>query len=143
MKDVCPWCKHNPFGCEEVDCDFRTLPYEKEAIIGRLVEERKKIDAFKERMSGREMSQGEMGKMLVEVRDVVDVSRGMQVMVDRLVADFGMTEKEVHDAVGFDEGKMSMVQKAKLWMKLRELKKRRTGADGSEEGGKIPRWPNR
>lgn len=124
--NTCPWCKYNNHGCDESDCDFKTLPYEKDAILDRLTIERKKIDGVRKKFSefkGKELTDD----LNRDLAWMLDVMKGMQIMVDRLVADFGMKNEEIQGLVGFNESKMSFVEKAKLMMKLRKMKELRRG----------------
>ena len=141
--DACPWCKYNPYGCIPDDCDFKTLPYEKEAILKRLREEKKNIDKIRDKALDVDLKNA-TPETMKDMQSMVDISKGMQIMVDRLVADFGMKNDEIYVAVGFDKSKMSWANKMKLTMKLMRMKeKRKGGKDGSKKSGKIPRWSNR
>ena len=122
-EDACVWCKYNAHGCNTADCDFKTLAYEKKAILERLTIERVKVDGIREKFlaNGKELSD----EMMIEVADMVDVMKGMQIMVDRLVTDFEMKNDEIYEEVGFTQSKLSFVAKAKLMLKLRQLKKKR------------------
>lgn len=127
----CPWCKYNP-GCGDpmVECDFKSLPYEKDAIIKRLIKEREWIDTVK-----MQMLDGVYGKSDAEevMAGVVDRSKGMQIMVGRLVVDFGMDEEEVKKAAGFK--KDSFLVRAQLAAKVAQMRKSRGKSKHSVRGG--------
>lgn len=127
----CPWCKYNP-GCGDpkVECDFKSLPYEKDAIIKRLIKEREWIDSVK-----LQVLDGVYSKDSVEeaIAGVVDRSKGMQIMVDRLVADFRMDEGEVKRAVGFK--KDSFLVKMQLSAKIAQMRKSRGKPKHNVRGG--------
>lgn len=124
LSDLCPWCKYNPYGCVVEECDFKTLPYEKNAILKRLKKEKKKVDEMRAMIKDADIKKLEP-EVFEKVQDVLDLLKGMQIMVDRLVADFGMTTDEVYNVVGFGNDKMSWLDKAKIGIKLAKLRRMR------------------
>lgn len=125
MSDICKWCIHNPYAphCDsDGNCDFKTLPYTKDAILERLKAETDMIKDAKKKLVDTPMD-----RLQViaddEVRRIVDATKGMQIMVDRLIADFGMTEKELKDTL--EVQKDSFMTRAKMAAKLSSLKKAR------------------
>jgi hypothetical protein len=121
----CEWCKYNKNGCGIIEqCDFRTLPYERDVIVQRIGDELKAVDDFKQEMVGGEVSDH-------KIRIVVDKLAGVEIMISRLVADFGMSREQVMDVVGFKPEKISFFQRIKLLAKLNEMKANR----GKHRGG--------
>ena len=119
--DFCPWCKFNSYRCSEDEskssCDFRNLPYEKDVILARLKLEACHVQSIKERILVGSENIGEATSTLV------DLIKGMQIMVDRLVVDFRMSGEEVRKEVGF--GKDTFIQKARIAFELGKLRKLR------------------
>jgi len=127
MSDICKWCIHNPYAphCDsDGNCDFKNLQYEKDAILARLKSESEMIRDMKKMLVDAPMDKLELIAE-DEIRNILDATKGMQIMVDRLVADFGMSEKELKDYL--DVQKDSFYARAKMAAKLSALKKSRGG----------------
>jgi len=122
----CPWCKYQKEGkCELDDCDFKDLPFEKEAIIERMKREADHVIEVRDKIADKEIDEEQLKK---DMALIMDLSMGMSIMVKALTEDFGMTEEEVKNAVGFK--KMSLMQKARLASKMAQLKILRKGNNG-------------
>jgi hypothetical protein len=104
----------------EQACDFRTLKYEKDAILVRLNEENVKHNTDMDVLLKVELQADVETRM---IRDIFDRLSGMQLMVERLKADFGMSDDEIKKQGGFRE--LNLIQKAKLAMKMQMFKKTR------------------
>lgn len=127
-KEFCAWCKHNPFNCEGVEtaCDFRTLPYDKDAIMNRLQEEYVKYSADRKKLvDGKDLKE-----QMQVANDVVDRARGMQIMVDRLNKDFGVPLEQIKKEVGFEP--VRFVDRVKLATMAATMK--RTRGQGPRRG---------
>ena len=124
---TCPWCPYNNHGCNKEDCDFQNLPYEKEAILTRIKEERARIEDMKESIS--EMV--EMPEAEDAMATAVDVTKGIQIMMSRLQADFGMSLDDVKKVVG-DEKSTGFGQRVRLMAALAKMKRKR----GKQQNGK-------
>jgi len=119
--EECPWCKRNPAcpGDAGDGCSLRLLPMEKEAIIGRIVQERKLLlEALKVFAKGSESA--------VVLHDAKDRMAGVQIMAKCLEEDFGVGTKELAKIVGGSEN-VSFADKLRLMVRLAELKKARKG----------------
>jgi len=116
-KDECPWCGFNP-GCPGEGCDFKDLTMEKEAIIGRMTEEKKEVTEILKKIS----EEKESDELLREVQDRM---AGMQIMGRVLEEKFGVGKDELSKILGGRGGKLNFLQKAKLLMRIQELQKRR------------------
>lgn len=135
---TCPWCAFNKRGCgDKLTCDFRTLKYEKQAILDRMKEERKRIETFKDTMIGVVFGDEKDAEKMMN--DVVDITVALGIMVERLKEDFGMNESEIFKEVKYSEGAVDVwVKKAKLVSALSRMKRRRGGKNnGHEESVKI------
>jgi len=122
-EDTCSCCKYNP-RCNKEDCDFKDLKYEKEEILLRLKKEKEHVDSLKEKV-GDLNSKGFDEDSVKNLMTILDIAKGMQIMIDRLCIDFGMTEKEIKDIVDLNKKneneKMSYIQRAKVALKMRKL----------------------
>lgn len=112
---TCPWCKFNKSSCDGVEetCDFKSLPYEKDAILARIKQEYEKVQELKK------------GRTLESYKDIVDKVAGIQIMTERLKEDFGVEGDEVRKLSGVDE--LSTVNKLKLSAKLKVMQHSRGG----------------
>ena len=111
----CPWCQYLPQGkCTAKECDFKSLPYEKEAILKRLSQEADAVAYVRDEIARSDDFNAD------EFEKIMDISFGMQIMVTRLKADFGMQDEEIKKYIGVK--KMSMWQKAKLAAKMQQMK---------------------
>jgi glutaredoxin len=116
----CPWCKFNP-QCDKADsCDFRSLPYEKDAIIERVKKENAEVEKIKSHVLQDREQYKVQEKML---RDAFDKMAGVKIMCDRLEADFKMTELQIREACGLKS--LTLLQKAKLVMIAQQFKMNR------------------
>jgi len=122
MTKNCKWCTHNPYSshCDsDGNCDFKNLPFDKDAILERVKAERSIIQDAKEKI----ISTSSESIADEEVAQVLDSMKGIQIMVDVLMKDFGMSEKELKDIISLQ--KDSFIQRAKMASKLSALKKSR------------------
>lgn len=119
LKNKCPWCKHNEAGCDEDNCDFKSLKFDKESILKRIHEESVKINDIK-----RKIAAGNIRKEEAEfaLRELLDISAGVQIMVRVLTDEFDVSESEIKKR--FEK---SDVSKLKLGLKLMSLKNSRGG----------------
>jgi hypothetical protein len=120
----CAWCKVNP-GCENDNfhekCEFRQLPYEKEAIVWRMKFEWGEVERLrKELLKG---VKGEEGEKLA--REVLDKTGAVQIMMKALVEDFQMRRGEIKNVLGLETP--SVIETVKLMAKLQKLKHERAG----------------
>ena len=114
----CPWCKFQAGGkCGLDDCDFKKLPFKKDAIVERMKREADHVIEVRNRLADKELDEDQIRK---DVALVMDLSIGMTIMTKALTEEFGMTEDEVKNEVGIK--KMSMLQKAKLASKMAQFK---------------------
>jgi hypothetical protein len=91
-------------------CDFKKIPYKRDAILSALKKEVKAIEFLKqefEKMPGA-AQQREI------VHELVDKSHGAKIMIDRLIKDFGMSDAQVRDYVGIKPLTMTQTVKMKL-----------------------------
>lgn len=105
----CKWCKYNP-GCDD-SCDFRSLKYDKDAIIDRMKEELDFVKALTKEIEKAE-----------NIDRISDKLYGVSIMSQSLREDFGVKDAEIGRIVG---SKMSIITKAKLASKLMKMKKER------------------
>jgi hypothetical protein len=112
---TCPWCKFNKSSCQgvEASCDFKSLPYEKGAIVMRIKQEYGKIQELKKSPNPDTL------------RDVVDKIAGIQVMSERLREDFGMAGQDIRREAGIEE--LGTIEKLKLGYKLKLMQRSRGG----------------
>jgi len=123
----CMWCKHNPHSstCNlDSVCDFKTLAYEKDAIIVRLQEESEFIVGIKKSLANMSVDKLELYAE-TDLRDLLDKLKGVSIMSSVLQTEFGMSERELKQLIVVE--KDSFMQKAKLASKLSILKKSRGG----------------
>lgn len=117
---TCEWGQYTSGECDPETCDYRDLPYEKEAIIARLRKERETVESIKSQILGADDLSKFSDK---EVERLMDITVGMTTMVERLKADFDMFEDEIEKAIGVKKTPLS--QRAKLAMKLVKMKNKR------------------
>ena len=91
-------------------CDFRMLKYEKEDILRRIQKEVSAIDDMKEKI----LRTGDVGLVV----GMMDKAKGIDIMSQRLVADFGMTYGQIKETM--PSRKFSLADKARLAMAIRE-----------------------
>jgi hypothetical protein len=114
----------NP-GCENEEfhksCDFRELPYEKEAILVRLKFEWSEIQRI------RVLLVNEKYREVAEkmARDVMDKSQAVQVMMVALKEDFKMRQGEVLRELKIE--RPGVIESVKLMAKLQKMKRERGG----------------
>ena len=118
-EDRCPWCKYIPGGCTAKDCDFKELPYEREAILKRLKQEADAVIDMRDNIIKNDDPDAEV------LENIMDISYGMQIMTNRLKEDFDVTDDEIKELIGAK--KLSMWQKAKLAAKTQQLRSLRKG----------------
>ena len=120
----CPWCKYNP-GCENENfheqCEFRTLPFEKDAIMGRLKSEWVEI----QRIRGELVNEKDGMKAEKMARDVLDKSQAIQVMMGVLRNDFKMRQGTILREMKIE--RPGVVESVKLMAKLQKMKHERGG----------------
>jgi len=120
----CPWCKHNP-GCENEDfqskCEFKSLPYEKEAIMQRLKFEWSEI----QRLRGVLVNEKEREEAEKLARDVMDKSQAVQTMMGVLNTDFKMRQGTILRELKIE--RPGIVESVKLMAKLQKMKHERGG----------------
>lgn len=112
----CHWSKYNG-GCGD-PCDFKTLPYEKEAILERMQTEAKWLKDQRESISAK-MDVKMAESIFFQISDKI---KGIQIMVERLKADFGMTDKELRSIM---KTKQDPIASAKLALALTKLQLKR------------------
>lgn len=115
----CHWCKHNPYSCDKTNCDFKSLAFNKEAILIRLKEESKKINTYKQQIVSGKMTQEEGEKIFADILDVIE---GIKIMSAVAQKEFGATEDELKAAM-----EKSEVSKVSLAMKALQMKRNRGG----------------
>lgn len=111
----CPWCIElkNENKCDEnPDCDFRSLPMEKEAILERLKKEYVVYAEIKDRAM-KETTKAGQEQVL---RACIDKLYGMNRMGQVLERKFGMTKKQIQEEVGIKD--ISFNERAKMMLKL-------------------------
>ena len=116
----CPWCKFTPTcpvreGMKE-NCDFESLPYEKEAILKRVRSEVASIDELKAKIM--EMPDSSKGWLM----EVIDKIRGIEIMSQRLIADFGMTMEDIKKEAPAE--KFTFVQKMRFMKAMNDARGR-------------------
>jgi len=99
------------------DCDFRTLPYERNAIIVRAKKELETVKQIREKLKD-EKDAGVIQSMVVDASDRV---AGIRIMLDALQEDFGVKDPE--GVVGMP--KVGMLDAMKLAIKLKQMEKTR------------------
>jgi len=118
---TCKWCKRNNGACNTKelvkDCDFRTLPYERNAIIVRAKKELETVKQIREKLKD-EKDAGVIQSMVVDASDRV---AGIRIMLDALQEDFGVKDPE--GVVGMP--KVGMLDAMKLAIKLKQMEKTR------------------
>ena len=120
----CSWCKYNEGGkCVAKDCDFKKLPYEKEAILARIRREADHIVEVRNKLADANEIDEEVVKE--DVALIMDLAAGINIMSKALQEDFDMSEDDVKKAVGVK--KLSLMQKAKLASKMAQFKMMRRG----------------
>jgi hypothetical protein len=120
----CLWCKHNP-GCENEDfqnqCEFKTLPFEKDAIMQRLKFEWSEI----QRMRAELVNEQEREKAEKLARNVMDKSQAVQTMMGVLRVDFKMRQGIILRELKIE--RPGVVESVKLMAKLQKMKHERGG----------------
>jgi len=109
--EKCPWCKFQPNGCGD-DCDFKNLPFDKEAIIERM----------KSEMASIEKLRGEVERSDEAINKVMDKAFGIGIMSKVLKDEFKVKQKEIRKILG---NEMSLFERTKLMAKLAMMKKNR------------------
>jgi GTP-binding protein EngB required for normal cell division len=113
----CKWCTYRKAPCEFVeamDCDFKTLAWDKTAILQRMYEETVKVQALQKKID--KLDHREMFEML-------DILVGMGIMTKVLKEEWHMTDEEIE--VQAKLPKLSWMQKAKLMAKVKMMEKQR------------------
>jgi len=114
MGSDCPWCAFNPL-CDKADsCDFRSLKYEKEAILERVKSELVEVDRLK-----KGVLKSDDDERLIMLRSAMDRLAGVNIMSARLKVDFGMTDEGLRVACEMKE--MNFMQKMKLAILLKKM----------------------
>jgi hypothetical protein len=107
----CEWSKYNG-GCGE-PCDFKSLPYEKDAILERIRKESDWLTTKKQSISlSSDVEVAE--KLFLEIADKL---KGIQIMVLRLQIDFGMTNKELREILKVKKDPISSMKLSLLLAK--------------------------
>jgi hypothetical protein len=122
---ACPWCKYNPKCGKHEDCDFRTLPMKKEAIITRIKEEVEWINEAKRKVVLSKTLSANVRTLLF---GIFDRMKGLDLMVKILQVDFGMSEEEVK--VYFKKESLTSYQKLKF-MRMVAMGMARGGKNGN------------
>lgn len=112
----CAWCTWNGNACRTQgdvdDCDFRTLPMQKEKVLARIQEERKYIEEHMHETKSQD-----------DVALLMDKVGGIIIMKNVLVKEFGMDEEEVGRATSG----MSWMKRMRLVAKMRSMRHKRAG----------------
>ena len=114
-KVVCPWCVYNSHGCPVDQCDFRTLPMEKDAILKRMGQELNIINSNK-----RALVSGKVADPKNAVVGILDRVKGLDIMFNVLWKKFGMSEAEVKAQLPEVE-KFSAADRLKLAIRYKSL----------------------
>ena len=105
----------------ESRCDFKTLLYDKDAILNRVRSEIAEIDKAKKLVLESTDSDLQLGLMV----DVVDKMKGIDIMSQRLIADFGMTFEQIKKEAPSEP--FSWMDKIRLGMALKNAQNRERG----------------
>ncbi len=120
----CPWCDHNPHGCDQDTCDFRELEFDDVAILERLKQEATRVGELRDKMI--ESLKGVDGLEEKEIGELIDLIKAMDIMSKVLMSEFGYDEAMLKKELGVDlKKKMSWAQKMKLMAKIAMMKKTR------------------
>lgn len=115
----CPWCKFKKEGCKvEKDCDFKKLPYEKEAILVAMKKEASVVERVREDIVKYRVQDAEKSLAMV-----IDVSVALGIMADALIKDFGMSMDEIKASVTVR--KLSLAEQSMLVVRVASMKKMR------------------
>lgn len=126
MVDVgCPWCRFNG-GCprqlsDEV-CDFESLPFEKEVIIGRIQQESGWIQIHLAKSSG--LNDNDFKNSLSECSDRF---AAMKIMMGVLNTEFGMSREEMANIFSKSGGELRFVERMQLAIRLKMMQRERKG----------------
>ena len=124
VSDECKWCVYNGGACKESErvrkaCDFRTLPFEKDAIIARMREEKEFLArVVKEKSSATED----------DLRIAMDKAAGMVIMSKVLMEKFGVKKEELQRELGSKE--LSWSERMKLALAVKMMQKKERQNDG-------------
>jgi hypothetical protein len=124
MSEICPWCKYSP-GCPEQEgsgsCDFKELPFEKQAIIERVKRESENIKV----MLGKAAKAGDADFNKV-MSDCGDVFAGVKIMMNVLHSEFGVDRDEMQNIFkSSSSGELHFLEKMALVRRLHEMKRSR------------------
>lgn len=112
-KSACGWCE-DPRACKNKDCDFATLPKEKDAILKRMAEERVKIGELTEYAKSTHDVEQKKAAVLI----CMDKHAGLRRMVSAL-HEFGVSEEEAYRLAGFTQA--NALQKVQLALLKKQL----------------------
>jgi hypothetical protein len=115
--EECSWCLHNDGLCDErhIDtCDFRKLKYEKKDILFRLEKEGLRISTLKKKIADGDVD---------SAKELVDVLKGVSIMMKRLEIDFKVKRDVAMKAAGMSD--VSFFERLKLIAKIQSLQSER------------------
>jgi hypothetical protein len=115
----CPWCIQSNFICKGIpDCDFKSLPKEKDAILRRVKEEVVVFNSLKEELVSHTFRLVPVESRKKVVGGLWDKIFGIAIMCDALKNEFGMSKEEVLEQTGYKK-----LDKSEQWMLAMEIKK--------------------
>lgn len=124
---TCDWQEFNKYGCDPKDCDFKSLPLEKKAILERIKQEKISINAIKEEIIAAQKSNLPLVSDK-KISDMADKIKGIEIMTEALREKFSMSVDEIKEGVGVKE--LSLSERIALKINLRKIlmaKKKKRG----------------
>lgn len=115
---MCEWEEFNKYGCDPKNCDFKTLPFEKKAILERIKQEKIQINSIKEEIIAAQKS----NLPLVsdnKISDMADKIKGIEIMTEALREKFSMSVDEIKQGVGVKE--LTLSERIALKINLRKV----------------------
>jgi hypothetical protein len=122
-KEICSWCKYRQTACDvedAVSCDFKSLDFEKEAILKRIRDEM--VDVMEKQKHIDTMSHKDIFEMMDKVT-------GVSIMIKVLKEEFKMTDDEIKSKAKIPA--LSLVAKVKLLAKIKMMERQRAGIPGA------------
>lgn len=134
MTNECRWCKYQQ---DEVcpvpdDCDFRSLKFEKGAIIARAKKEARKLAQIRAKIV--RMTYQDEDSAVKAMGELMDLAKALEIMVLVLQTDFGMERFEVRKII--KEHRMSILEKAKMASMMMNMNIRDKKKIGGKRGAK-------
>lgn len=117
MSKKCPWCDYSKCP-QDVDCDFRSLKFERDAIFARIDQEIEWIIDARKKITGR-ITEVQKEKL---VAGILDRLKGMNIMTTVLKNEFGVSDEKLKPH--FKKATMSISERLAFASIVTKMKRR-------------------